>query len=64
MRDAFWRVREVLCALHSEDSGQDLVEYAFVAVAIALGAAAGMGMVAERVSSVFLALSSKFQSAG
>lgn len=64
MRDSFGGIREVLCALHSEDGGQDLVEDAFVAVAIALGAAAGMGRVAERVSSVFLALSSKFQSAG
>jgi Flp pilus assembly pilin Flp len=64
MRNAFWRVREVLCALHPEDSGQDLAEYALVAVAIALASSAGMGLVAESVNSVFLALSSRFQNAG
>ena len=61
MRIERGRVRMVLRALHSEDSGQDLVEYAFVAAAIALGAAAAMGMVAEQVNSVFLAVASKFQ---
>lgn len=64
MRNEHWRVREILCALHSEDSGQDLVEYAFVAVAIALAAAAGMGLVAERVNAVFLALASKIPITG
>ncbi len=61
MRKELWRVREVLRTFHSEDSGQDLIEYAFVAAAIALGVAAGMGVVAEQVNSVFLALASKFQ---
>lgn len=64
MRNAFWRMREVLRALHSEDGGQDLVEYAFVAVAIALGAAAGMGLVAKSINAVFLAIASKFQIPG
>ncbi|HUU12165.1 MAG TPA: Flp family type IVb pilin [Terriglobia bacterium] len=61
MRNELGRIRIVLRALHSEDSGQDLVEYAFIAAAIALGAAAAMGTVAEQVNSVFLALASKFQ---
>jgi Flp pilus assembly pilin Flp len=64
MRTELLRGLEVLRALHSEDGGQDLVEYAFVAAAIALGAAAGMGTVAEQINSVFLALVSKFQTAG
>lgn len=55
------RIREVLCKLHSEDCGQDLIEYAFVTGAIALAAAAGMGLAAEEINAVFMALSSKFQ---
>ena len=36
-----------------EESGQDLVEYALVAVVIGLAATAGMGSVAKEVNEVF-----------
>ncbi len=33
--------------LHKEESGQDLIEYALIALIIALGALVGMGSLAE-----------------
>jgi pilus assembly protein Flp/PilA len=39
--------------LHKEEAAQDLVEYALVAVIIALAATAGMGTVAKEVNQVF-----------
>jgi Flp pilus assembly pilin Flp len=38
---------------HQEEFGQDLVEYAFVAFLIGLGATAGMGVVASGIADVF-----------
>ena len=35
--------------LHKEESGQDLIEYALVALIIALGALVGMGSLASSV---------------
>lgn len=46
-------------AIHNDDSGQDLVEYALVAVIIALAATAGMGSVAKEVNTVFSNVANK-----
>ena len=47
------RLKKQLCLLHDDETGQDLVEYALVAVIIALAAAAGMGTVAKGINDVF-----------
>lgn len=47
------RVRAATVRLHAEEAAQDLVEYALVAVVIALAAAAGMGSVAKEVNDIF-----------
>jgi pilus assembly protein Flp/PilA len=39
--------------LHKEESGQDLIEYALIALLIALGAIAGMGTLATAINSEF-----------
>jgi len=57
------RLQETVVALHREDSGQDLIEYALIAALIALGAVFGMGSVANAINSAFLAIGSKLGSA-
>jgi len=47
------RLKTELCLLFADETGQDLVEYALVAVIIALAAAAGMGTVAKGINDVF-----------
>jgi pilus assembly protein Flp/PilA len=54
-------VRDLLSGLHREDSGQDLVEYALIAVLIALAATAGMGSVAVAVNEVFSSVGVKIR---
>ena len=50
----FWtRLRAEIVLLHTEETAQDLVEYALVAVIIALAATAGMGSVAKQINDVF-----------
>jgi pilus assembly protein Flp/PilA len=49
----FYNIRETFSALHREDSGQDLIEYALIAALIALAATAGMGVVATAINSAF-----------
>jgi pilus assembly protein Flp/PilA len=39
--------------LHKEESGQDLIEYALIALIIALGAIAGMGVLSASINSEF-----------
>jgi pilus assembly protein Flp/PilA len=39
--------------LHKEESGQDLIEYALIALIIALGAIAGMGTLATSINGEF-----------
>jgi len=56
--------RAILEALDSEESGQDLVEYALVATMIALGAAASMGIVAKNINDIFSAVAMKFRAYG
>jgi pilus assembly protein Flp/PilA len=50
--------------LHEEESGQDLVEYALVAVIIALAATAGMSAVAKEINDVFTAVAKKITGYG
>lgn len=38
---------------HKEESGQDLIEYALIALIIALGAIAGMGTLASSINGEF-----------
>lgn len=64
MRMWLMRLRKALGALQVEDSGQDLVEYALVAVIIALGAAASMGVIAKDINDIFSKVATKLRSAG
>ncbi len=53
MRKLWTRLQAEIILLHSEEDAQDLVEYALVAVIIALAATAGMGSVAKEINTVF-----------
>ncbi len=44
--------------LHKEEAGQDLIEYALVALLIALGAVAGMGTLASSINNEYSKVSS------
>ncbi len=46
-------------ALHRDDSGQDLIEYALVAALIALAATAGMNTMAAAINNAFNAVGTK-----
>lgn len=52
-------VRRMLAALHEDESGQDLIEYALVAALIAFAAVAGMGFVASAINNAFSKIGSK-----
>jgi pilus assembly protein Flp/PilA len=39
--------------LHTEESGQDLIEYALIGLIVALGAIAGMGFLAGKINTEF-----------
>jgi pilus assembly protein Flp/PilA len=59
MQKLWTRLRAEIVLLHTEETAQDLVEYALVAVVIALAATAGMGSVAKEVNDVFSSVSKK-----
>ena len=59
MRKLWTRLRAEIVLLHAEESAQDLVEYALVAVVIALAATAGMGSVAKEINAVFSSVAKK-----
>ena len=63
MREWLMKAREVVTALHREDAGQDLIEYALIAALIALGAVAGMGFIASAINNAFNAIGSKLSNA-
>jgi pilus assembly protein Flp/PilA len=48
----------LLKKLHKEESGQDLIEYALVALIVALGAITGMGQLASSINGEFTKISS------
>ena len=51
-----------LARLNTEEDAQDLVEYALVAVVIALAATAGMGTVAKEINDIFSNVAKKISS--
>ncbi len=59
MINLYSNLREVMVALHREDSGQDLIEYALIAALIALAATVGMGTVATAINTAFSKIGSK-----
>ena len=56
-------LRQVLSNLMKDESGQDLIEYALVALLIALGATAAMSTLATNITAAFTAVSTKLNSA-
>lgn len=64
MKARWMQAWAVLAVLHSEESGQDLVEYAMVAVIIGLAATASMGTVASQINAVFVSLANKISKQG
>jgi pilus assembly protein Flp/PilA len=56
-------ILRTLRALHNDESGQDLIEYALVAALIAFGAVAAMGTLANDINSAFSIIGSKLDSA-
>ncbi len=60
MHDTWARAKSIAILFHSDESAQDLVEYALVAVVIGLAATAGMGAVAKEINAVFSNVAKKF----
>jgi len=56
-------VQNLLAALHRDDSGQDLIEYALIAALIALGSIIGMDTVANEINSAFNIITKKLSNA-
>jgi pilus assembly protein Flp/PilA len=56
-------IRNLVAALHRDESGQDLIEYALIAALIALGAIIGMDTVANEINSAFNIISAKISNA-
>ena len=63
MKGFFRKATEIVAALHREDAGQDLIEYALIAALIALGAVVGMGFVASAINNAFNSIGSKLSNA-
>ena len=55
--------RHILSDLISDESGQDLIEYALVAAIIALGATAAMTTVSKNITNVFTKIGNSLSSA-
>ena len=47
---------DMLKNLHNEESGQDTIEYVFIGLIVALGAVAGMGLLAKSINAEFTKL--------
>jgi len=56
-------LKHMLSGLLSDESGQDLIEYALVAAIIALGATAAMTTLATTISSAFGTIGTKLSNA-
>jgi len=56
-------LNHILSGLLSDESGQDLIEYALVAALIALGATAAMTSLAGSISTAFSTVGSKLTTA-
>ncbi len=53
----------VLCKLHRDESGQNLIEYAFAAALIGFGSIASMGGLASNINTAFSRIGSTVVSA-
>ena len=58
------RIWAAVKTLHQDEGGQDLVEYALVAVVIALAATAGMSGIAKEINTVFSNIAKKIAGYG
>jgi pilus assembly protein Flp/PilA len=56
-------LRRILSTFASDESGQDLIEYALVAALIALGATAAMNSLAGSISTAFSTVGTKLSTA-
>jgi pilus assembly protein Flp/PilA len=56
-------LHNIFTALHENESGQDLIEYALVCALIALGAVTGMKTVADYINNAFSSIGSQLSSA-
>ncbi len=56
-------LRRLIAALHHDESGQDLIEYALVAALIAFAAVAGMNYVASEINNAFSKIGNKLSNA-
>ncbi len=57
------QLAQLLFALHRDESGQDLIEYALVAALIAFAAVAGMNYVASEINNAFSKIGNKLSNA-
>jgi pilus assembly protein Flp/PilA len=57
------RVLSILCNLHIDESGQDLVEYAMAAALIAFGSITSMSSLAGNINTSFSKIGSAITSA-
>jgi len=56
-------MKQILSNLISEESGQDLIEYALVAALVGLGSVAAMGSLANSISTAFNGVGTQLDSA-
>jgi len=56
-------MKQILNNLISEESGQDLIEYALVAALVGLGSVAAMGSLANSISTAFNGVGTQLDSA-
>jgi pilus assembly protein Flp/PilA len=56
-------LKRILSSFLSDESGQDLIEYALVAALIALGATAAMNTLAGSISTAFSTVGTKLSTA-
>ncbi len=59
MREYVQNAKALLHALHTEENGQDLIEYGLIAALIALGAVAGMSTLANQINTTFNTIGTK-----
>jgi len=52
-------MKTLLRNLIHEDSGQDLIEYALIALLVAVGCIAGMGTLATKINAEFVSIAGK-----
>lgn len=57
------KMKQILAALVSDESGQDLVEYALVVALISLGSVAAMGAMSSSISDAFSKVGSNLNGA-